>query len=50
MKVKKMNEFFNPVLITETLKSYEIETVVKKLENFFIKNGLNNKGDFFNDV
>ena len=45
-----MNEFFNPVLITETLKSYEIETVVKKLENFFIKNGLNNKGDFFNDV
>jgi hypothetical protein len=37
-------------LLNETLKSDKLDIVIKKLDNFFIGNGLNKKSNFFEDV
>lgn len=48
--IKKLNEFNGYSLVTETLKSYEIETVYKKLSNLFKKHGLVEKKEYFVEI
>lgn len=45
-----INSFRDYNLLNETLKSDKIDIVVKKLDNFFIKKGLNKKSNFGSDV
>jgi hypothetical protein len=45
-----INSFRNYNLLNETLKSDKIDIVVKKLDNFFNKRGLNKKSNFGSEV
>jgi hypothetical protein len=45
-----INSFRNYHLLNETLKSDKIDIVVKKLDNFFNKKGLNKKSNFGSEV
>jgi hypothetical protein len=45
-----INSFRNYNLLNETLKSDKIDIVVKKLDNFFNKKGLNKKSNFGSEV
>ena len=45
-----INSFREFNLLNETLKSDKIDIVIKKLDNFFIGNGLNKKSNFGEDV
>jgi hypothetical protein len=45
-----INSFKDYNLLNETLKSDKIDIVVKKLNNFFIKKGLNKKSNFGDEV
>jgi len=45
-----INSFRKFNLLNETLKSDKIDIVIKKLDYLFIRNGLNKKSNFFEDV
>jgi hypothetical protein len=47
---KYINSFRKFNLLNETLKSDKLDIVIKKLDNFFIGNGLNKKSNFGEDV
>jgi len=47
---KHINSFREFNLLNETLKSDKLDIVIKKLDNFFIGNGLNKKSNFGEDV